>query len=258
MQNITFVTALYDIQRETRGDGRKWNEYLEWFKDTLALPFPMVVYIGDEKLIEFVNNYRNVEFSTKIIFQSLHDVPYAYYENTFERILTSSNYKNKIKDPNRVECKIPFYNIIIYSKFKWLENVANTNPFNSDFFFWVDAGISRFIPLSLYGKVKKSIQLPPNKLIIQNNYTLYHYPVNNQYLWDSQCLICTTMFGGDKKIIIDIAANIDYELKQNVPLDWINNEQILIAYIYNKKPQLFSLFVNNTNNHLSLFEKIFI
>ena len=36
------------------------------------------------------------------------------------------------------------YSIIQYSKFEWLKTAIEENPFNSDFFFWLDAGGSRF------------------------------------------------------------------------------------------------------------------
>ena len=258
MENTTIVTALYNIQREYNGDGRKWCDYLEWFKSTLELPLPMIIYVGQEDLIEYIHLYRDSNVSTKIIFQPLHEIPYAYYEKTFATILNESSYQSKIRDPKRVECKLPFYNIIQYSKFKWLENAANQNPFKSDYFLWMDAGISRFIPFNLYHKIKPRLQLPTGKLVIQHNHLLKNYPINEQYLWDSQCLMCGTMFGGDFETIIRFATAIDNQLKERVPKGWINNEQLLLAYIYDKHPDWFGLVFNDTQNHLCLFEKIFI
>ena len=34
MKNVTFVSALFDIDRV---DGRKWDQYLKWFDVTLKL-----------------------------------------------------------------------------------------------------------------------------------------------------------------------------------------------------------------------------
>ena len=52
----TLVTALYDIQREDeeKGDGRKWEEYINWFANTLRIPSPMVVYVdpSSKKFVE--------------------------------------------------------------------------------------------------------------------------------------------------------------------------------------------------------------
>ena len=57
-------------------------------------------------------------------------------------------YMEKDKNENAFKkYKIPkssLYNIIQYSKFGWLEKVADKNYFNSEYFLWVDAGLSRF------------------------------------------------------------------------------------------------------------------
>ena len=47
--SFTLVTALYDINRENDGDGRKFSEYLSWFKETLKIPTSMVVYVDPDR-----------------------------------------------------------------------------------------------------------------------------------------------------------------------------------------------------------------
>ena len=41
---VTIVTSLYNIDRE-KLDGRSWETYLEWFKKTLSINCPMVVFV---------------------------------------------------------------------------------------------------------------------------------------------------------------------------------------------------------------------
>ena len=53
----TIITALYDIDREKEGDGRTFDEYLSWFKETLKVKTPMVIFV-DESLKEFVEKNR--------------------------------------------------------------------------------------------------------------------------------------------------------------------------------------------------------
>ena len=43
MKNVTFVSALFDIDRV---DGRKWDQYLKWFDVTLKLRVPMVLSVS--------------------------------------------------------------------------------------------------------------------------------------------------------------------------------------------------------------------
>jgi len=51
--SVTLVTALYDIDRGSKGDGRSFDEYLDWFAKTLKTKSPMVIFV-DESLKEFV------------------------------------------------------------------------------------------------------------------------------------------------------------------------------------------------------------
>lgn len=258
MDNTTIITALYNIQRDTKGDGRKWEDYLQWFEETLQLPLPMVLFIP-KSLEEFVVSHRKSCYKTHIIIQELEEIPYAYLEPKMNSLLLDPIYQHKIRDPTRVECKLAYYNIIQYSKFKWLEIATNINPFQTNYFFWMDAGISRFIPKELYHRVTPRLSIPEKKLLIQNNDIYYHYPVDERYLWDSQCLLCGTMFGGDAYVIKELASILDSELCRRLDQCWINNEQILLAYLQkNKCPSMFHLVHNRSGKHLCLFEWFFI
>ena len=98
--SATLVTALYDINRENDGDGRKFSEYLSWFKETLKIPTSMVVYV-DPSLVDFVSESRK-GLPTKIISQKLEEVPYYFLKNNIKNIINSSEYKERISDPKRL------------------------------------------------------------------------------------------------------------------------------------------------------------
>jgi len=260
MEDTTLVTALYNIKRETEGDGRKWQDYLDWFRETLQLPFHMIIYISiKDELIEMINTFRPKQCSTKVIFQELNEIPYAFYEPQFKEIMESAAYLQKIRHPDRVECRLPFYNILQYSKFQWLKQAAQENPFKSSYIFWADAGCSRFIPRQLYTSIRRTLDLPKDRLIIQHNYLLFQYPVTEEYLWDSQCLMCGTMFGGGIEAVTDVATCVERELAERTQKGWINNEQILLAYLFRvSMGDRFYLVYNNTPHHLCIFEKLFV
>jgi hypothetical protein len=139
--SITLVTSLYDIDRANL-DGRTWDEYLKWFSKTLKLKSPMVVFV-DADLVKFVEEHRK-DIPTKIIEEPIDKIPYYYLKNRMDGVINSKEYQSKISDPNRIECKSSLYNIIQYSKFGWVERASEENYFNSEYFLWVDAGLSRF------------------------------------------------------------------------------------------------------------------
>ena len=262
MTTSTLVTALYNINRETNGDGRKWSEYLEWFASTLQIKLPMAIFIPAE-LHDFVitNRPSNLMDITHITIMEFEDIPFYKYYSIIKNILELDVYKMHIKHNDRVECKLPEYNIIQYSKFGWLQQVVDINPFNSSHFFWIDAGISRFIDTKanriFNNTLNNNSNNNSNKLIIQHNYLLQNYKIDENYLWDSQCLMCGTMFGGSQVAVhtfnkIVEETFVHYLVKNN----WVNNEQILLAYLYAQNNKLFHIVLNDTNRHLMLFDYI--
>ena len=119
----TLVTALYDIKRNTIDKSphslKTLDQYYTCFKKTLQINAPMVIYTEDITY-QFIIDNRPKHYPTKIIIQPLEDIPYYKYRNQIKDILDSEDYKIKITDPQRIECLLPEYNIIQYSKFEWL------------------------------------------------------------------------------------------------------------------------------------------
>ena len=95
----TIVTALYDIDHHQSKRKHSFNEYLTWFRNVLIINAPMVIFIPQD-LQSYVKEYRPSDYQTKII---LRDVK----EHTF--------------------------------KLDLLKEVANINPFSTEYFIWLDA-----------------------------------------------------------------------------------------------------------------------
>lgn len=255
-QSTAVVTALFDIGRDKDGDGRTIDQYLDWFDKTLKLNVPFIIYTED-RFIEFIEQRRN-KYNTTIISQDLNQIPYFKYNDRISKILCSSKYQNLIKDPSRVECKLSLYNVIQYSKFEWLANQSNTeNKF--DFYFWMDAGCSRF-----FNSVNTSNTWPKNYSILKsdrlniqgniNTLRYYHqWPGDDTYIWDNNCLLVGTLFGGSKQICQTIAVKINELFEHYLQQEIVNNEQILLAILFKKYPELFSVHIELNNQHLPFF-----
>jgi len=257
--SFTLVTALYDINRENDGDGRKFSEYLSWFKETLKIPTSMVVYV-DPSLVDFVSENRK-GLPTKIKSQKLEEIPYYFLKNNIENIINSSDYKEKISDPKRLECINSLYNIVIFSKFQWVKKSIEENYFNSDIFLWLDAGLSRLfyeIPLTNpYPSVNALDAFKSNKdkVIIQTSMSYYPNLVNangcsEEYFWDNRSWVMAGLWGGYKKPMIKFCDLIDDTLQNKmIGGRMVNNEQIAMAYVYKNNPDLFLAYENVATMH---------
>lgn len=257
--SVTLVTSLYDIGR-SKLDGRTWDEYLDWFSKTLQLKSPMTVFV-DQSLIDFVRHHRN-GLPTRIIEEPVEEIPYYYLKDKMDNVIESKEYQSKISDPNRIECKSSLYNIIQYSKFGWLDLASRENYFNSEYFLWIDAGLSRFFydidlnnPYPGESACQSLLDIKDNILI---QVFLSYYPdlvnakeLSKDYLQDNRSYIMGGMFGAGKKSIKRLRSIIDDILEDMLSHNLINNEQIALGYLYKKCPDLFVEFFNESHKHRS-------
>ncbi len=253
----TVITALYDIGRDKKGDGRTIDQYLNWFEKTLQLNVPMVVYT-EEKFKQFIIDKR--KYDTKIVIKPLNEIPYFKYNEKIIEILNNNEYKLKIKDPNRIECNLSLYNIIQYSKFDWIVEAIEQMYFDTEYYFWMDAGCSRF-----FQDVNPSKEWPLNynllckdKFNIQGNSNNLYYNIADveNYIWDSNCILVGTMFGGSKYVCVDIAERVKSQFELYLNDGIVNNEQIILGYLFKKDPSLFNVFIKLNGEHLPFFKEL--
>lgn len=247
---VTIVTAFFDIHRDTKGDGRSLEEYLSWIEKTLQLNCNFFI-VTEAKFVPFMKQKRPSYYTTYIREDTLENASYYKYLPQMKEILESDAYKKRIAYPNRVECVLPEYNVIQYSKFGWLEEAIRINPFQSDTFFWMDAGISRF-----FGDVDIRLpypgRIPSQNFIIQKRHDLDNFCMDD-LLWKADNLLKGTMFGGHSEIVLCISKKIETMFQQMLSQQNINNEQIALAYVYHSNKDLFYI-VEDSDVHLQLFK----
>tara|TARA_R100001443_G_scaffold114196_3_gene129827 strand:- start:1063 stop:1875 length:813 start_codon:yes stop_codon:yes gene_type:complete len=263
MSKVTFVSALFNIDRV---DGRKWDEYLKWFDITLQLKVPMVLFVTED-LVEFVRE-RRVDDQTEIIIQDIDEIPYYYLKDSIQEILDSDQYKEDISDPERIECKQAMYSVIQYSKFPWLIKASEVNPFGSDYFFWLDAGGSRFFEgydLSQEYPSKEaleSLEGMGESFLVQMNTEYYKDLANAKildlnYLYDNRSYVLGSMFGGHKNSLSKVGEMIDNILRNDMIANkTVNNEQIALGYLIKKYPDEFAIYERTNGKHMDLFQEL--
>ena len=265
MSKVTIVSALFDIERV---DGRPWEEYLKWFDVFLQLNVPMVLFVSKD-LKDFIDERRyKISQRTQILIQTVDQIPYYHLKDEIQDILDSEEYKENISDPDRIECKQAMYSVIQYSKFPWLTEAAQMNPHGSDYFFWLDAGGSRFFDgfdlnqpypseeaLSQLGQMGESF-------LVQMNTEYYTDLANAQsleldYLYDNRSYVLGSMFGGHKKSVFKVCDMVDNILRNEmIAKNSVNNEQIALGYLIKKYPDEFSTYERTNGKHMALFEEL--
>ena len=158
MSNFTLVTGLWDLGREKLTDfGRSFDHYLENFGRLLSLDFPMVVYVPKE-LNRFVIMNRNMA-NTRIVNKELPDFQtwFPWYTEVQEirHVLRWREQASWLE--NSPQCKLSYYNPIVMSKFFMLNDSAVANTFNTEYFYWIDAGLTNTVDI---GQLRNMENLP--------------------------------------------------------------------------------------------------
>ena len=255
---ITIVTAFFDINRDEKGDGRTIEEYFQWAKKTLQLNCHLFV-VTEPKFESFFRENRSPNLPMTLKIMDFNQSHYYSYYPQIKTILQSKEYQSRIAHPERIECILPEYNILQYSKFHYLQIAMEENPYLSSHFFWMDLGASRFfmnVDISKpYPSPKTIQQIIHNPLfIIQRRHDLFSYPLNDDFVWDATNLLCGTMFGGSMDMIQKISQELEKIWREKMIKNGnVNNEQLGLALVWKQFPELFSLIPSDNRCHLILF-----
>jgi hypothetical protein len=253
----TVITALFDIERESAGDGRKIDDYLIWLDKTLKLNVNIVIFT-EPKFKDFILARRSTD-NTKVIISNLDSVPYFKYNSAIESVLSNPDYQSKIRDSNRIECRLSLYNVIQYSKFEWIREAIQNQYFDTEFYFWMDAGCSRFF--ENFDTEKPWPQnyniINFNKFNCQGNINTSKYennwPGEDFYIYENNCFIVGTLFGGGKEICIKIADLVRDKFEYFLSKQIVNNEQIILGILYQENKDNFSVITYLNGHHLPFF-----
>jgi hypothetical protein len=145
MNNLTVVTGLWDIGR----NGRPFEHYIEHLKNFLDIPQNLFIFI-EQKYEYLVWEKRSRENTYVKVFE-LEDVKNFYgphWEPT-QRIRTNPEWYNQTGEEGWLkkspQASLEWYNPIVMSKLPMLHDVSIWNPFNTDNFIWLDAGITNTV-----------------------------------------------------------------------------------------------------------------
>ena len=171
-------------------------------------------------------------------------------------------------DPARIECKHAMYSIIQYSKFPWVKKAIELNPHGSDYFFWLDAGGSRFFDgfdLSEpypSDSAMESLEGMGESYLVQMNCDYYEdlYGADElslDYLWDNRSYVLGSMFGGHKNALPQLCERVeDILTDEMIAKGNLNNEQIALGYLVKKYTDDFTIYERRNGKHLDIFTEL--
>ncbi len=139
--DMTIVSGLWNINRV----GRDWSRYTEHFDKFLKIKAPMVLFVPSE-LEEFVWERRSKENTFVKIYEleDIKNIMFSPFWDQWQSIRSSEEWKNQAgwlgNSPQYVN---EFYNPIVMSKMFFLHDAKIWNHFDTNYFMWLDAGITQ-------------------------------------------------------------------------------------------------------------------
>jgi hypothetical protein len=158
---VTLVTGLWDIKREELSEGwsRPFSHYLEKFEQLLKVDENLIIY-GDKNLEDFVFKHRSKD-NTQFILRDLEWFKENEYFNKIQDIRKLSSWYNQtswLKDST--QAKLEYYNPIVMSKMFLLHDAKIFDKFDSEYMFWIDAGLTNTVHYGYFTHDKVLDKLP--------------------------------------------------------------------------------------------------
>jgi hypothetical protein len=264
MNKITLVTGLWDIGRGNLDEGwsRSFEHYLDKFKELLKVEENLIIY-GDEELRVFVEANRPAD-KTQFILRDLSWFKNNEYFNTIQRIRTNPDWYNLagwLKDST--QAKLEFYNPLVMSKMFLLNDAKCMDTFDSEYMFWIDAGLANTVHSGYFTHDKVFDKLP--KYISKFSFVCFPYEANTEvhgFEYNKlNSIACDKIirvarggfFGGPKHTISDINS-LYYNLLINTLNDgYMGTEESLFSILCYKHSDLINYFDIKDNGFISTF-----
>ena len=148
MSNYTIVSGLWNMGREERNFE---SHYLQKFSEFLEIDCNMILFLPKE-LEDFVWERRTVQ-NTFIKVTELEDLKtnlYAPHLDKTQGIRTSKDWLNITGEGGWLrdspQATLEYYNPVVMSKMFMLHDASIFNNFNTEYFYWLDAGITNTVP----------------------------------------------------------------------------------------------------------------
>jgi hypothetical protein len=215
--SLTCVSCYFPV------NNKHGNKYKEWFKNTLSINCPYVFFTNKNN-IELIQHFRQ-KLPTYYVVCEINDFYTFRYKH---RMITDTTH-----------CPSVELNLIWNEKIFMIQKAYQLNPFNSEWFKWIDSGICIYRdikpPNREFPNKTKLNALPKDKFIYCSSNQYQHTEVSNTNYYHH----VSGNFLMNKNIIDNFTSIYAYYLDKLVDKKNIWTEQFILTHIYKNNPSLF-------------------
>lgn len=263
-KDLTIVTGLWNIGRVER----EFKEhYIENFKKFLEIPNNMIIYIPQEyEYVVWEKRSRSntfVKIADNNYIKTLYD---PFWEKT-QSMRTDPAWYNITGENGWLRTSpqaiLEFYNPIVQSKMFLLNDATIWDPFNTEYFIWLDAGITNTVYEKMFTDTK-----PLDKIIpYLNSFLFLSYPYDavdeihgfkydaiNRYAGETVKYVCRGgLFGGKKEDIHSANATYYSTLQQTLNDGYMGTEEAIFLIMTYREPHIYRRYALEGNGMIAKF-----
>ena len=251
MNKITLVTGLWNIGRSHLQEGwsRTYQHYLDKFRQLLDVDVNMIIF-GNEALEEFVFKIRKPE-NTQFVRRDTSWFKNNEFYDKIQNIRTNPDWYNQIGWLSEsTQAKLEMYNPLVMSKVYLLHDAKILDKFDSEYMFWIDAGLTNTIHPGYFTHDKVLNKLP--QLVKNFHFVCFPYETNSEihgFKYQELCELAGKpvnmvarggFFGGKKDVISEINTIYYGLMKDTLSQGLMGTEESLFTIMTYKYPNLIS------------------
>jgi len=256
-KDLTVVTGLWNIGRRDRD----FSHYIECFKKLLDIPNNMFIYIPSE--YEHLVWEKRSKENTYVKIAELDYIKnlYAPFWDKTQEIRTNPKWFNITGEHGWLkqspQADLEYYNPIVQSKMFMVNDATIWNPFNTEYFIWLDGGITNTVNIDLLTNRRALDKIVPHL----NSFLFLSFPYEttsevhgfewnamNRYAGDKVNYVCRGGLFGGKKEVINQANSTYYSTLQMVLNDgYMGTEESVFTIMSYREPHIYDRYMLDGN-----------
>ena len=264
MSNVTIVTGLWDIGRDKLNNdwSRDFTHYIDKFNELLKIDCNLIIF-GDENLQKHVMSTRNTS-NTQFILRNTDWFKDNTYYDQIQNIKNNPEWHNQVGWlKESTQAKLEMYNPLVMSKVFLLNDARIMDKFNSDYLFWLDAGITNTVHPGYFTHDKVIEKLP--KYATKFSFLAFQYDAESEIhgfnYSELNKLAGHTVklvgrggfFGGPKETISNVNGLYYSLLNESLSKGLMGTEESIFSIMLYKFPEVFNYFEVENNGLVSKF-----
>ena len=260
-KELTVVTGLWDINRA----GRSFDHYIENFNKFLEMPVNMFIYVPKD--LEHLVWKKRSRSNTHVRIFELEDIKNNFYQPFWDKtqeIRTNPEWLNQAGwlagSPQALN---EWYNPIVQSKMFMLHDSKILNIFDTDYFIWLDAGITNTVYEKYFTDNKCLDKLIPHL----NTFLFLSYPYQanteihgfdfkaiNKYAREEVKYVCRGgLFGGHKDFLSQANGTYYHLLQDTLASGYMGTEESLFSVMAHLEPHIYRRYALDENGLIIKF-----